>query len=287
MKRPGIADRLEAAALAARASWSGSSARRGQRQAWVELGQLLAEGAVAPGPELKLSLEDVGRLDAVKAALEDAATASLARDRADYAAVTRWARPAVVARGAADRVVIHSRGRKLRKTRLAACGALGRLAQQSAGLEGLARDVAGRARELGAAAEEADAARGRALQRLGRVWVVLSAVSAEAHLLGKTLVRELHGKVPRLPSLAGLAAGWWFARTFTDSSFSATLHSFGIGSGPVRAVRSETYRAMAFWLPLAAAVICSYASARLSGWIDRRYAVGTGDPTLEPPPQLR
>src|SRR5205814_5585187 len=78
--------------------------------------------------------------------------------------------------------------------------------------------------------------------------------------------------VPRLPALVGLGVGWWIAQTFTDSEFSATLHSWGLGDGPRYAVESGTLRAMNFWLPLLAAAVASYAGSRLAAAIKARYA---------------
>ena len=64
------------------------------------------------------------------------------------------------------------------------------------------------------------------------------------------------------------------SQTFTDSEFSATLHSWGFGSGPRHAVRGETLKAMQFWLPLLAAAICSYAGSRLAAAVRTRYEKG-------------
>ena len=274
MKRSAIADWLQAATHASRAAWSGRQARRGRRLAWIELGGVLAGDAVAPVPELQPGRDEVVRLEAEGAALQVVADASFARDRADYAAVTGWVRPVVVARGAADRVVIHSRQRVLRKQRSLACARLGSLAEESDALTGTAKELAARARTLHAAAEAADANRRRELERLGRSWIVFTALLAEIVVLGKAVLRQLRNRVPTVPSIAGMAVGWWFASSFTDSSFSATLHSLGVGSGPIHAVRAETYSAMQFGLPLAAAAFCSYAGTRVSDWFARRYAHG-------------
>jgi hypothetical protein len=71
-----------------------------------------------------------------------------------------------------------------------------------------------------------------------------------------------------------MGAGWWIANTFTDSSFSATLHSFGIGDGPRHAVTTEQYQLMHFWLPIVAAAACSYLGSRLGALIRARYQPG-------------
>ncbi len=92
------------------------------------------------------------------------------------------------------------------------------------------------------------------------------------------MAQEVRGRLfPRVPALAGLGVGWWIAKTFTDSRFSATLHSLGIGSGPRRVVSSERLHAMEFWLPILAAAICSYATGRIAALLRSRY-----DPTLAP-----
>jgi hypothetical protein len=71
-----------------------------------------------------------------------------------------------------------------------------------------------------------------------------------------------------------MGVGWWVANTFTDSSFSATLHSFGIGEGPRYAVSTGQFHLMHFWLPVAAAATCSYLGSRLGTLIRARYQPG-------------
>ena len=94
--------------------------------------------------------------------------------------------------------------------------------------------------------------------------------------LTKSVAKEVRGAlVPRLPAVAGMGVGWWVANTFTDSSFSATLHSLGLGSGPRYAVTTEQYQLMHFWMPIAAAATCSYLGNRLGALIRARYQPGS------------
>jgi hypothetical protein len=194
-----------------------------------------------------------------------AARASLDRDRADYALVPPWGRAFVIARGLFDRAAVGSRRLHLRRLRRAACEELGRLAHaQIAGGE-----------QGPVALETAREERRRLLEKAGAypVAAVLPVVGREASVVAASILRELRGQmIPRVPALAGLAVGWWIANTFTDSSFKATLHNWGIGSGPRHAIDSGTYRAMAFWLPLVAAAFCSYACSRLADVIRKHYA---------------
>ncbi|GAC1607504.1 MAG: hypothetical protein NVS4B10_22600 [Myxococcales bacterium] len=216
------------------------------------------------------------RLDRDDAALRAALGASLEADRADYARVPGWLRPVVIARGLAARCILRGRRRAVLRAHAAGCERIGRLAHDEHpdltpehALEHLATAKTARARTEAVIADR----RGH-LARVGRAAVpaALPVLGREAGALGKSLAVELRGQFfPKLPALAGMAVGFWIANTFTDSSFSATLHSFGIGHGPSRAVHSDTYRAMQLWLPLVAAAVCSYAGGRISALLDKRY----------------
>lgn len=151
---------------------------------------------------------------------------SLARDRADYAAAPKWARPLVVLRGLFERAVIRALAREAKKQALSKA----QPPPEIEPLPPLLREAAHFARVLWSQA------------------------------------------APRAPALIGLAVGWLIAQNFTDSQLAATLHAWGIGSGPRRAVRAETLKAMNYWLPLLAAAVASYASSRLSALIRARYA---------------
>jgi hypothetical protein len=290
-----VGDRVRAALGAARASWDAYWALRRQRIAFRELGDALASIRRPPSDSASLSgdaaalgaaelfdgpaLETVLELDAQREQLVEAARASLDRDRADYALVPPWGRAFVIARGVFDRAAIGTRVLHLRRLRRAACEELGRLAheQLAGGSRGAdaAEAAAAQARATAAALGTAREERRRLLERVGAhpVAAALPSVGREAGAVGASIVRELRGQMmPRVPALAGLAVGWWIANTFTDSSFSATLSRWGIGSGPRHAVDSGTYRALAFWLPLLAAALCSYGGSRLADAIRKRYA---------------
>ena len=289
------AERIRAALGVARATWDAHWALRRQRIAFRDLGDALAsirrpssEAAPSSGDAAALAgaemfdgpaLESVLELDAQREKLAEAARASLDRDRADYALVPPWGRAFVIARGVFDRAAIGTRVLHLRRMRRAACEELGRLAhQQIAGGEqgpDAAEAAAAQARATAAALAAARAERRRLLEKAGAhpVAAVLPVVGREAGAVGASILRELRVQmIPRMPALAGLAVGWWIANTFTDSSFRATLSRWGIGSGPRHAVDSGTYRALAFWLPLVAAALCSYAGSRLGDVIRKRYA---------------
>jgi hypothetical protein len=289
------AERIRAALGAARAAWDGHWALRRQRIAFRELGDALTsirrpssqaapgsiDAAALEGAEIfdGPALEKVLELDAQREKLVEAARASLDRDRADYALVPPWGRAFVIARGLFDRAAIGSRRLHLRRLRRAACEELGRLAhaQIAGGEQGpdAAEAAAAHARATAVALETAREERRRLLEKAGAypVAAVLPVVGREASAVAASILRELRGQmIPRVPALAGLAVGWWIANTFTDSSFKATLHNWGIGSGPRHAIDSGTYRAMAFWLPLVAAAFCSYACSRLADVIRKHYA---------------
>jgi hypothetical protein len=218
--------------------WQVWQARREERRALLRAGELLP-----PSPGIAAVDEQVR---ALSAAIGD----SLQRDRADYAAVPGWARWLVVLRGLLDRAVLRAMRHRALRERDEACVAHGATAP-SAEVQ--------RAREQRRQAEAA----------LGPLPLPLR----ETAHFGRFLAREARNQVlPRVPALVGLAVGWWIAQTFTDSEFSATLHSWGIGSGPRLAVRSETLRAMNFVLPILAAALCSYAGSRLAAALKARYA---------------
>jgi hypothetical protein len=220
-------------------------ARRRERRALLKLGETLPKGP------------RIAALDAALAAIEAQVGASLQRDRDEYTDVPAWARPLVVVRGVLDRAVLRERARRRRAERREACVRLG--AESLAQAQGSEAD----------AARAASAASAAALAALAPVPLPLR----EAGHFGGYLLREARGQVlPRIPALAGLAAGWWIGQTFTDSQLSATLHGWGIGSGPRYAVRGDTLRAMRFWLPLLAAALSSYAGSRLGALVKTRYS---------------
>jgi hypothetical protein len=209
---------------------------------------------------LGASLPPSARVAAIDARIDDLTRAiplSMERDRGEWAEAPAWARWLVMLRGIADRSVL--RALRHRKTRERAAA---RLELALASLQSAEGEDARLAREAHERAAQAEAA----LQPL-------PVVVAEAQHLVRAVLKEARGQlVPRAPALVGLAVGWWIAQTFTDSELTARLHSWGLGSGPRRAVGGDTLRAMSFWLPLAAAAACSYLGTRLSALIRARYA---------------
>ena len=209
--------------------------------------------SLPPSPE-------IAGIDEKIAGLEKSLSLSMERDRTEYAAVPAWARTLVVMRGVLDRAVVKAMRSRAGKERDEACERHGVASMDTA--TGPFADAARNACEAALSAQ-ADLK-------------PLHPAVREAQHLGKFVVKEANARlVPRLPALVGLGVGWWIAQTFTDSSFSATLHEWGIGSGPTHAVSSGTLKAMNFWLPLFAAAVVSYAGSRLAAAVKRRYAAAT------------
>jgi hypothetical protein len=241
-----------------RQRWVAKGARKRERRALEMLGESLPKGA------------PIAALDEALRAIDAQIGASLQRDRDEYHDVRAWARPLVVVRGVLERVVLRERAGRCRARRREAYLRLG---EESLGhAQGSLADVARAAR-----AECATAVAGVA---------PLPLPLREAGHFGGYLLREARGQIlPRAPALVGLAVGWWIAQTFTDSELSATLHGWGIGSGPRHAVRGETLRAMRFWLPLLAAALSSYLGSRLGALVKTRYS--PAEDTVVPGEELR
>jgi hypothetical protein len=241
-----------------RQRWVASGARRQERRALEKLGESLPKGA------------RVAALDEALRAIEAQVAASLQRDRDEYTDVRAWARPLVVLRGLLDRVVLRERARRCRAERRSACVLL---AQESL------------PHAQGSAADAARAANAACATAVGALAPLPLPMREAGHFAGY-LLREARGQIlPRIPALAGLAVGWWIGQTFTDSRLSATLHGWGIGSGPRHAVQGETLRAMRFWLPLLAAALSSYAGSRLGALLKTRYS--PAEDAVVPGEQLR
>jgi len=260
---------------ALRARWKAYGATQRERGALRELGETLAHEGPAHGSpeELRADLAAVACHDAQLEALRAELAASLEEDRADWAGARSWMRPLVVLRGIATRCLVRDRIGRARRSRAAAHRSLG-AAALDAGIEAAGPSflAAVEARRRSTAATAALDAR-LATFRAAHATRFAHHAAREAAALGKPLVQELRARVlPRMPALAGLAAGWWIARTFTDSRWSATLHSLGIGSGPRRVVSTQQLHAMEFWLPIVAAAIGSYASGRIAALLRARYA---------------
>lgn len=264
-------------------------AERRERDALVRAGKGLF-AAEATAPELTAGDGASGLRDEILAARcrVDAFSAAIARsleaDRADYVTVSRWCRPLVVARGLCDRMVLcHQRRRSARELRplYAQLGAEA-MAWPSAGTghEGLA-SYADIVRSARAEMEAARAERALCQAPFGGAavpaWV--HGVSVESRALGTALAKQLRSHfIPRASALAGLAAGWWVANTFTDSHWRSALRSFGIGRGGTHVVSADTFRAMSFWLPILSAATCAYLGDRLAHGLWRRYEGPAGQP---------
>jgi hypothetical protein len=177
------------------------------------------------------------------AALEAECARSREADQADGAAVDPWMLPLVALRGLATRAVLRHRiGRGHRALR-GHYEALGRAA-----LTGTVRS--------GDAAVAAVPAQSP---------VMRVPAGTEAARFGRAFWAQLRPAIlPKAPALAGLAAGWWIANTYTDSRWKSLARSIGIGSGGTHVVSAESYRAISFWLPLLAAALCAYLGDRIA-----------------------
>jgi hypothetical protein len=223
---------------------------------------------------LSASLREVGECRSKCEGIAGSLGRSLDEDRADYAEVPAVVRPLVILRGLAHRGVLRARLYRARKELSAAWERLGGDALDDASLTVPAAELARAAR---AAALRACDDRERVLAPYGGAALppAMARGAREARHLTRSVAKEVRSAlVPRLPAVAGMGVGWWIANTFTDSSFSATLHSFGIGDGPRYAVTTEQYQLMHFWLPIAAAATCSYLGGRLGTMIRTRYQPG-------------
>lgn len=199
--------------------------------------------------------ETVRRLRGSIDALDEAIAHSLETDRADYATVSRSVRPLVILRGMCSRAILRNQRHR--------CNS----------------DLRPFYEELGAAA-------GKRSEKVVAAEPRTSAVEPEAvpvawegrlvdegKLLGRALKRQLHDRLfPRLPALAGLAAGWWVANTYTDSQWKSTLRSVGIGGGGTHVVSGEIYRLLFLGLPILSAAVCAYLGDRAAHYVRSRYA---------------
>jgi len=279
-----IRARAGAAVHAARLEFQMKRAEQRERDALARAGELLAasERAPAHGEPQALAAE-AQRLRLELEAHSAAVARSLEADRTDYAAVAGWMCPLVVLRGLAARAVLRHRvarcQRELRPLheRLAAAA----LAEPGAAGASVPGTLAEAIRGARAERETALAERTRRLEAFdGKAlppW--LGWVADEGKALGRSLVKQLQGQLlPRASALAGLAAGWWVAHTYTDSRPRSLLRSVGIGHGGTHVVSGDTYRAMSFWLPIAAAAVCAYLGDRLARWVRSRYQPAGADP---------
>jgi len=272
-ERRGFLDRIAVATVSWKLDWKLGRARRAERVALRILG-----GALAGSAAVGRLVDEVRSRGHAEDHLRTAMRASLEEDRADFAAASVRARPFVVIRGAAARAVLRDRLRAARRVREETRERLGRAALDGSAKvsrEAFVADALLRAREARARLSALVTERAALLAPFGgSAWPDwMHGAGREISALGAAFVRVLRGQfVPRLPALAGLAVGWWVAATFTDSQLVATLHSWGIGQGPRWAVSTETFDAMRFWFPIAAAAVCSYLGSRFGARLRARYA---------------
>jgi hypothetical protein len=241
--------------------------RRRERAALRRLGQAVADSGVSCGNDQVVRLHREMQSGSARIAqLEEDCRASLAADRADFAAVAHWAKPLVATRGLCTRLVLRHRMAVLRRGLEPHHVALGELAAAEPEYwYPLEREVT----EVRARRESVLAERQRRLAQFGATafpaWG--AQVATEALGFGRAVLAQLRSHfVPKMPALAGLAVGWWIARTYTDSHLQSVLRSIGIGKGGTRVVTSSTYEAMSFWLPLLAAALCAYVGERLAAY---------------------
>jgi hypothetical protein len=278
-----VPTRIAAIVDTARLDRSIERARRHEREAFARAGELVARsGDRSPDLDPRLDPKTAVQVRELRLeidALGKAIAASRAADQTDYVAVSSWIRPVVIARGLCARTVLrHHRARCRRRLRplyeVLGAAALAALPGERAML-GVPETLAEAARHAGKERETAAAERVARLApfRGAAVPAWASSMRREGQVLGKAMGKQLQEKLlPRVSALAGLAAGWWVANTYTDSHWKSALRSLGIGRGGTQVVSSESLQAMSFWLPILSAALCAYLGSRLAFLIRRRYA---------------
>jgi hypothetical protein len=181
---------------------------------------------------------------------------SFATEREDYDAVVPWMRHLVVLRGLCDRALIRHRMQQCRS-------------QMGLLDEATVRIVPGDRTPFNERTAR------HALDRDSYPqWLTMT--THEGKQLGAAIWRQVRARItPRISALAGLAAGWWVASTYTDSHLRSILSTVGISHGGTHVVSSTTYRAMSFWLPILAAATCAYVGDRLARAVGNRDESGT------------
>ena len=239
-------------------------AARREVEALRRAGQELADDALAAGDDsLQPHFTALRSLRNTRDHLSTSLVDSLAIDRNDYRSVALWWRPLVVIRGLCDRAIVHHQLRRCRRALDLRHEALGRYAHASS-----VTAVAPIERT-----ERLQPSVGDPHSR----WVHVARHEGKA--LGGAVWQQLHGKlVPRVSALAGLAAGWWVASTYTDSHLRSIMSAVGIGGGGTHVVSGTTYKAMNFWVPILAAAVCAYLGDRLARAIRTRYKSGSNYP---------
>ncbi|HEU5154042.1 MAG TPA: hypothetical protein VFU03_04895 [Gemmatimonadales bacterium] len=192
-------------------------------------------------------------------ALTEALAHSLEADRVDYANVSPAMRPLVILRGLCTRAILRNQRERCRRD-------LRPFYEEMAAGSKRSEKVVAKPRSSAVRAE------GVPVAWNGRL-------ADEAKLLGRALKRQLRDRLfPRLPALAGLAAGWWVANTYTDSHWKSALRSVGLGDGGTHVVSGEMYRLLVLGLPILSAAVCAYLGDRVAHFVRSRYA------PLAPPP---
>lgn len=236
-------------------------ARQREREALARAGESFA---AAPEPAADAAaqplLAEIRRLGLALDGHSAGVARSLEDDRADLMSVATLLQPLVVVRGLCARAVLRHHAARCRRDLRPLHERLGALALAQSGHRAEQQTAAANL-TLGPTPLAGAALPG---------W--LGGVAREAKALGQALVKQLRGQLlPRASALAGLAAGWWVAHTYTDSRPRAVLRSIGIGKGGTRVVSGDTYQAMSFWLPILAAAICAYLGDRIARRVRRHY----------------
>jgi hypothetical protein len=254
-------------------------ARQQERDALTQIGELLAASTYVPtGDEAQALLARIRRFALERDADSAALATSLEADRADYVTVAGWMRPLVVIRGLCARALLRHRIARCHRHLRPLHERLGAVALTDPGSApdnlAMSGGPADKARAARAELESIAAERARCLAPFeGRTLTRWAGnVPGESKALGHALAQQVQVQLfPRASALAGLAAGWWVAHTYTDSRPRSVLRSLGIGQGGTHVVSGDTYRAMSFWLPILAAAIAAYLSDRAAKWVHRRY----------------
>jgi hypothetical protein len=246
------------------------TAERREHLALARAGEALA-AAMGPGadPRLATLLAAIAPLKRELEAYGTEMTRSLVADRTDYVLVLPWMRPLVVARGLCARAILRHLRHRCRARLRPLYAELG-AAAETGGMHApgdLIAVHAARTERAAAVAMRQEATPNVVAPAVART------VAGESVAFGKAFTKQLASVLfPKAPALAGLAAGWWVARNYTDSRWRSLLHSVGIGDGGTKVVSSDTLQAMHFWVPILAAAVCAYAGDRIARAFRRRYA---------------
>jgi hypothetical protein len=279
-----IRARVTAMVHASRLQLQLNRARQTEREALTQFGELLTASTHVPtGDEAQALLARIRRIALAREADSAALATSLEADRADYVTVAGWMRPLVVIRGLCARALLRDRIARCHRDLRSLHERLGAVALTDPGsapanlmmFGGPAEKVRSARAELESIATERArrlaSLEGRALPR----WA--GNLPGEGKALGHALAQQVQVQLfPRASALAGLAVGWWVARTYTNSRPRSVLRSLGIGQGGTHVVSGDTYRAMSFWLPIVTAAIVAYLSDRAAKWVQRRYQPRAG-----------